>query len=605
MNRMARIAVVIGLVAFLAGCQSARMDSFENPVQLSKIAGYAGMAPNSADVFRFVVLSDRTSGRQEGLLAQAVGEINRLKPDLVMCVGDLVEGEDTDDDPYWRHAWDELHHELSGLQAPFFYCPGNHDVFAPVPRRIYTGLHGVNGRTYYSFNYRGCHFAVLDSTIWHTRQDADAGKAELQWLRQDLAAARPALHTFVFVHHPLFEEEVGKDVLDLVDKERTTFFSGHWHSMWSMQTNGIPYYVVASTSTGGNDDSLDRGNYRQFDFVTVQEGRPTIAVVPVGQIRPPDWMDEGIEREFEGASTNMSLTTVPAAGGESTLRMANNSDLEVVYNLAWNGYERWLDLKAARKESVTLGPNGTFTRTYLVPAVPQGEPAPQLEVRYHFTVKDTSRTGIERLTLPVAQELIARKLTVTVDGRLGEWADAGSWALNPDARHGAPAASASPNGGSVMVAYDEKNVYFAVKVRDDRVITQGREPWQRDGVEIFWDPRPAAEQHGPFLPPCRQLLLPVPAQEKPMEVFTNPVDATLAKAVQVQVLRTGDGYVEELAIPLSCMAQDFVAGPGKTLRIDVVTNDKDTPEGWNTVRSLSGHIGASRRTDHYCLLKFE
>jgi hypothetical protein len=277
----------------------------------------------------------------------------------------------------------------------------------------------------------------------------------------------------------------------------------------------------------------------------------------------------------------------------------------MAYQLTWNRHEKWLDPKVVKSETVKVAPKSSATRTYRVPSVPENEPAPQLEVQCQFTVKNKSRAANWRLTLPVEQELVARRLAVTVDGKLDEWTGTKAWALNLITGYTVPSASTSPNGASVRIAYDDKNLYLAIKVRDNRIVTEGREAWQRDGVEIFWDPRPANEQNGPFTLPCRQLLLPVPAEGKPLEVFTNPQDQVLAKAVRVQMVRDDEGYVLEAAIPLSSIAKDFVAGPGKSLRIDISMNDKDTPMGQNTIRTLSGYIGASRKADKYCPVKFE
>src|SRR5688572_33011722 len=50
--------------------------------------------PKGDDVFHFIVFGDRTGGPAEGIkvLAQAVEDSNLLDPDLVMTVGDLVNG---------------------------------------------------------------------------------------------------------------------------------------------------------------------------------------------------------------------------------------------------------------------------------------------------------------------------------------------------------------------------------------------------------------------------------------------------------------------------------------------------------------------------------
>ena len=57
--------------------------------------------PKEDDAFGFVVFGDRTGGPPEGMkvLAQAVADTNLLDPDLVMTVGDLVNG--YNDTPEW------------------------------------------------------------------------------------------------------------------------------------------------------------------------------------------------------------------------------------------------------------------------------------------------------------------------------------------------------------------------------------------------------------------------------------------------------------------------------------------------------------------------
>src|ERR1043165_8940981 len=50
--------------------------------------------PKEDQAFGFVIYGDRTSGPPEGvkILEQAVADTNLLDPDLVMTVGDLVQG---------------------------------------------------------------------------------------------------------------------------------------------------------------------------------------------------------------------------------------------------------------------------------------------------------------------------------------------------------------------------------------------------------------------------------------------------------------------------------------------------------------------------------
>ena len=50
--------------------------------------------PSEEDAFTFAVFGDRTGGQPEGVdvLADAVRDVNLIEPDLVMTVGDLVNG---------------------------------------------------------------------------------------------------------------------------------------------------------------------------------------------------------------------------------------------------------------------------------------------------------------------------------------------------------------------------------------------------------------------------------------------------------------------------------------------------------------------------------
>jgi hypothetical protein len=65
--------------------------------------------PKGDDVFHFVVFGDRTGGPVEGIkvLAQAVEDANLLDPDLVMTVGDLVNGYNQTD--AWMGQMEEFH----------------------------------------------------------------------------------------------------------------------------------------------------------------------------------------------------------------------------------------------------------------------------------------------------------------------------------------------------------------------------------------------------------------------------------------------------------------------------------------------------------------
>lgn len=85
--------------------------------------------PSEQDAFFFVVFGDRTGGPDEGVsvLADAVRDTNMLEPDLVMTVGDLVQGYNRT--PEWMTQMREFKGIMDELLCPWFPVAGNHDVY--------------------------------------------------------------------------------------------------------------------------------------------------------------------------------------------------------------------------------------------------------------------------------------------------------------------------------------------------------------------------------------------------------------------------------------------------------------------------------------------
>jgi Icc protein len=100
------------------------------------------------------------------------------------------------------------------LGMPLHHAIGNHDVFGVLAK---SGVASTDpaygkkmfqdrmGRTYYSFDYKGYHFVVLDSVqptedrLWEARVDED----QLRWLRDDLKALPHGMPVIAVVHCPL------------------------------------------------------------------------------------------------------------------------------------------------------------------------------------------------------------------------------------------------------------------------------------------------------------------------------------------------------------------------------------------------------------------
>ena len=91
--------------------------------------------PEEDDTFVFAVFGDRTGGPAEGIevLRQAVADTNLLEPDLVMTVGDLIQGYNTR--PAWMLQMTEFKTTMGDLSMPWFPVAGNHDIYWRGPGR--------------------------------------------------------------------------------------------------------------------------------------------------------------------------------------------------------------------------------------------------------------------------------------------------------------------------------------------------------------------------------------------------------------------------------------------------------------------------------------
>ena len=605
--RIARHIVTAIAVLTTAGCAGLLRPTATAPGDLTAIAGWKGAAPNSAHAFRFVVIGDRTGGHREGAWATAITEINRLKPDFVLCVGDLIEGY-TEDKDRLEQQWDEFDNLTAKFDAPFFYCAGNHDVLGTAPREVYTARHGIAGRAYYSFDYRNSHFVVLDSDAIDTGL-RDIVTAQWAWLEQDLAAARGADHVFILHHHPLYSSPEWTKMRKMIDPTKTTIFTGHLHRLSYDVEDGVPYYVLASTATNSPNDRK-RGAFLSYAHVAMDRGEPTISIIPVGEVLPHDIINRHLTDVMAAMIAGVQLTPTTSAGGEVALHLVGPTEGQATLTLTWTADDRWFADGLPATETLTLTPGQTISRKHRINASdPQATP-PVLELAYALTVDDRTVEQSATLPLPVIALLDVRRADgLAIDGDLTDWANVAT--IPTISSHRVtyrPEQWTGPDDCSMttQLAYDDSALYLAVDVTDDELLTQGAMFWQRDGIEIFWDPRPVGQRTSAFRGDCRHLGIPLPAEGQDMDVTALPAGSIEPDALRIACVRRPGGFVVELAIPFDAIASGFAPSPDVPLFLEVMINDMDTV-GDNTRLSnmvLSGDDNASRRTSGYAKLTF-
>ena len=125
---------------------------------------------------RFAIIGDRTGDHMPGIYEQIVAEVERMKPDFVLTVGDMIEGY-TADTNRLNQQWGEYKSMISKLSMPIYFTPGNHDITTDAALGTYQKQ---IGKPYYSFDIGGIHFIILDNSRWDSSKDLP--KEQLDWL---------------------------------------------------------------------------------------------------------------------------------------------------------------------------------------------------------------------------------------------------------------------------------------------------------------------------------------------------------------------------------------------------------------------------------------
>jgi hypothetical protein len=161
---------------------------------------------------------------------EAIEQVNLIKPDFVLMLGDYIRGQRRPGDLASEYAG--FYQALQGLEVPAFILPGNHDQYVNEidgARYFEENL----GPLYFSFDIGDCHFTCLDTYQWPQddrivmnkllymdpnkwqgqvlgagdERDEASYDGELAWIRDDLEAHRPASLRVMAVHHDPYTED--------------------------------------------------------------------------------------------------------------------------------------------------------------------------------------------------------------------------------------------------------------------------------------------------------------------------------------------------------------------------------------------------------------
>lgn len=271
----------------------------ESPVELA--------LAEEDDSFVFAVFGDRTGGPAEGVkvLAQAVEDVNLIDPDLVMTVGDLVEGYNTT--KRWQRQANEFSGIMNRLTSPWYPVAGNHDVYWRGDGRP-PGQHDANyerhfGPLWYAFRHKDCWFISLYTDEGNPQTgEKNFNKPDCQrmspeqfaFLDATLDRTKDARHVFVFLHHPRWHGGKYGDDWEHVHERLaeagnvTAVFAGHIHHMvYDGVRDGIEYFTLATVGGHQAGDAPEAGYLHHWNLVTVRDEGIAVSTFPVGAAMDP------------------------------------------------------------------------------------------------------------------------------------------------------------------------------------------------------------------------------------------------------------------------------------------------------------------------------
>ncbi|HEX7965541.1 MAG TPA: metallophosphoesterase [Gammaproteobacteria bacterium] len=218
-------------------------------------------APADAD-FSFIQISDTHVGfHQEAnpdvlaTLQSAIAHVNGLgrAPAFAIHTGDVSHLSKPE-------QFDAAQQALKGIKTDnWFFTPGEHDTIGDNGAEFFKRFGGgVNGKGWYSFDYRGMHCICLVNVLnFQNGALVALGDEQLEWVEDDLERVSSSTPILVFAHIPLWTvyEPWGwgtSDAPRLYSYLRrfgsVTVLNGHIHQIQQKIEGNMTFYTARGTA---------------------------------------------------------------------------------------------------------------------------------------------------------------------------------------------------------------------------------------------------------------------------------------------------------------------------------------------------------------------
>ncbi len=609
-------SIVVGLFATMIEGHEGGDDDYSHPaierVEESAIKPWTDKPfYNDPDNFQFAIVSDRTGGHRDGVFPAAMDKVNLVMPEMVLSVGDLIEGGYADPDRV-DEEWEEFTSFVDKLEMPFYYLPGNHDIWNPMSKRKWQERFGV---TYYHRVYKDVLFLHLNTL--------DGGRAILSeaqrtYFKEVLEKNQDVRWTIVLMHEPLwvYEENRGsdgstgwRDIEQQLQERDYTVFAGHFHYYRKYVRNKSNYFILATTGGGTGLEGPKYGGFDHFVWVTMTDDGPRLANLELNGIH-----DENVSTE-ESYSTYRPLTSGPRVAAEAVyfdrdgklesnefnIRIHNQKTLPLEIEGQFNPSDAFAFEPSIFKAEVDSG--ATVELPIKVTALDTLKKNRVVPIHYRATYRpeglEESRLEYEARFSAWNKIELTQNNRVKVDGDLKEWKSL-PYVINDLTNHsGLGWMWDNEQDGSFRfgVATDRKgNLYLAASIVDEKHVTNysSKEPeklnFTRCDSMIFRidsrpDPERSLNENAPdkafeeFLP----IQMVAAGKDDAIEWTETLKDSDrMPNGVETKLVATNDGFAAEVMIPAEVL--DAMHGsPWEDVRIQAAYYDTDDKRSQGTV----------------------
>ncbi len=302
--KKSRIVLQLLLCMFLAGTvDCAAQENRQRPSSTSLLFN------DDTAKLQFAIIADLWGGRRAGVFEDAVAKLQLLQPQLVLSVGDLVDGKTYDPIEIARQ-WDEFDAAIKPLTMPFFYVPGNHDIGNTMMENEWKKR---LGSPYYHFVYKNVLFLCINT------EDGGRGgirEQQINYFKKAIEENSGVRWTFLFMHRPVWQgkgdRQEGYEKIESLLKGRDyTLFSGHHHTYLSLVKNGNKHFVLGSTGGGSDLRGEKFGEFDHLTMVTLTKGAPKIINLKLDGIIKEDIVNEQTHPITETLINEKWLTAIP------------------------------------------------------------------------------------------------------------------------------------------------------------------------------------------------------------------------------------------------------------------------------------------------------